>query len=69
MDQYVFIETDGIKLYNRVQNRKQELIPVADNRFVRKEVEDISFEFTPIDNGSFVLTVSGLRTFYYKKMN
>lgn len=69
MDHYVFIETDGTKLYNRVQNRRQELIPVADNKFVRKEVEDINFEFTPIDNGSFVLTLSGLRTFYYKKMN
>src|SRR5690606_23172579 len=63
MDHYVFIETDGTKLYNRVQNRRQELIPVADNKFVRKEVEDINFEFTPIDNGSFVLTLSGLRTF------
>lgn len=69
MDHYVFIETDGMKLYNRVQNRRQELIPVADNKFVRKEVEDISFEFASIDNGSIVLTLSGLRTLYYKKMN
>jgi hypothetical protein len=66
---YYFIETDGVKLYNKSEGRRQELIPIANNRFVRKGAEDVGFEFKPAANGSIVLTVSGLRSFDYRKIN
>jgi hypothetical protein len=66
---YRFIETDGVKLFERIQGKLQELIPVTDNKFVRKGVEDISFEFKPNSNNVLVLTISGLRSIDYKKIN
>lgn len=66
---YFLIETDGNKLYRKFEGKRQELIPVSDNKFVRKGVEDISFEFKPAPDGSLILTVSALRVFDYKKIN
>jgi hypothetical protein len=33
------------KRHNRLQGKQQELIPIADNKFVKKGVEDQVFEF------------------------
>jgi len=63
-----FIETDGVKLYNKTEGKRQELIPISDNKFVRKGVEDISFEFKTAANGSMILTVSGLRDYDFRKI-
>jgi CubicO group peptidase (beta-lactamase class C family) len=68
-DSYVVIETDGVKLFSKTQGRQQELIPIADNKFVRKGAEEISFEFKSATNGSIALTVSGLRSLDYSKIN
>jgi len=68
-DSYIFIETDGTKLYNRIQGRLQELIPVADNKFVRKGIGDVWLEFKSTPNGAMSLTVSGLRSLDYKKLD
>jgi D-alanyl-D-alanine carboxypeptidase len=68
-DNYILIETDGVQLYNLVQGMKQVLIPVADNKFVRKGAEDISFEFKTDANGTSRLIVSGLRALDYKKIH
>lgn len=63
LDSYVFIKADGGKIYNVAQGLHQELIPVSTNRFVRKNAEDVSYEF-----GADILVVSGLRKIAYKKV-
>lgn len=69
LDIYRFIETDGTKLYNRFQAQMQELIPVSENRFVKKGVEDTTFEFNPNDEGILVLTIKALRRQDFRKVN
>jgi len=66
---FYFIETDGVKLYSKFEGKRQELTPVSDNKFVRKGVEDIIFEFKSATNGAMILTVSALRVYDYRKIN
>jgi CubicO group peptidase (beta-lactamase class C family) len=67
LDIYRFIETDGEKLYNRFQGRMQELIAVADNRFVIKGNEETIFEFRESEIG-IVLAIKGLRVQEFRKV-
>jgi D-alanyl-D-alanine carboxypeptidase len=69
LDVFRFIETDGTKLYNRFQGNLQELIPVANNKFVRKGVEDMVFTFSTDEQGSQVLTINSLRSVQYRKVD
>ena len=66
-DSYVVIETDGARLYVNVQGNRLELLPVADNKFVRKGIEDIQYEFVNGTTETTGLVVSGLRKVKYKK--
>ncbi len=68
-DNYTFIEADNGKIFNRSQGRLLDLVPVANNKFVRKDAEDITFEFISTANGSMALVVSGLRRMEYKKLD
>jgi CubicO group peptidase (beta-lactamase class C family) len=68
LDIYRFIETDGITLFNKFQGRRQELIPIANNKFVVKGVEDTTFEFNPNGAGVLVLTVKALRSQEFRKV-
>jgi CubicO group peptidase (beta-lactamase class C family) len=69
LDTYRFIEADGGKLFNKVQGMRQELIAVADNKFVRKGVEDVTYEFVNDANGSSYMIVKGLRTSRFRKVD
>jgi hypothetical protein len=57
-----------VKLYNNLQGSLQELISVADNKFMRKDVGDAMFEFTS-NNGKQSLVISSLQIQVFKKLN
>jgi CubicO group peptidase (beta-lactamase class C family) len=69
LDFYRFIETDGKKLYNKSQGRREELIPIASNKFVRKGIEDMIFEFKTDARGLNILTVNSLRAVDFRKVD
>lgn len=66
-DDYFFVTVQNNKLYGYEMDiaQKFELLPVAQNRFVRNGVNDISYTFK--SNGK-VLTISGNRTSDYRKV-
>lgn len=69
LDIYRFVETDGVKLYNRTQGNLEELTPIANNKFVRRGIEDITFEFRANSESVMIMTVSGLRAVDFRKIS
>jgi CubicO group peptidase (beta-lactamase class C family) len=69
-DEYLFITTQGNKLYGSVWNTPQrfELLPLSSHKFVRKGVELYTITFKNDSKGFPVITVSGLRNRDYKKV-
>jgi hypothetical protein len=69
-DLYFFIENDGKKLFGYELNAAQkfELLPVSNNKFVRKGVEEFSISFKENKDGVMILTTSALRNTDYKKI-
>lgn len=66
---YLFVELQGEKLLaSGLGNAKFELIPVAENKFIRKGLEDFSLLFSEDENGIMKVTVSGFIQFDYKKI-
>jgi len=70
VDSSYFIELQGSKLYARDLNpaTKFELLPIGENKFVRKGVEDLGFSFSKDKDGLTLLTVSGNRTSDFRKL-
>jgi hypothetical protein len=68
-DAYRFFETDGHRMFEQAQGKLQELIPVSENKFVRKGIEDMTFEFNTDKKGKTTLTFKSLRTVDYRKIN
>lgn len=68
-DAYRLIETDGAKLYNKTGGVLQEMVPVATNKFVRKGIEDISFEFTTNSKGGQILVIRSLQKIVFRKID
>jgi len=67
---YLFIELQGNKLFANGLGTPQkiELVPVADNKFIRKGNDEFSYSFTPDVNGIMKITVSGFTQADYKKI-
>ena len=67
---YLFVELQGDRLFgsNIGSPQKYELVPVAENKFIRKDLKDYSFSFNPDENGIMKATVSGFTQFDYKKI-
>ena len=70
-DEYLFVIAQGNKLYGSIWNTPQrfELLPVSNNKFVRKGVDDYSVTFKNDGKGFPILTVSGLRNRDYRKVH
>lgn len=66
---YLFVELQGEKLFaSGFGNAKYELIPLAENKFIRKGLEDFSFTFSEDENGIMKATGSGFTQYDYKKI-
>lgn len=66
---YLFVELQGEKLFaSGLGNAKYELIPVAENKFIRKGLEDFSLLFSEDENGIMKVTASGFSQLDYKKI-
>lgn len=70
-DDYFFVAAQDGKLYGFEMDiaQKFELLPVAENKFIRKGVEDVSYSFMPNVNGIMALTISGNRKLDYRKVS
>lgn len=69
LDIFRFIETDGKRLFHRFQNARQELVPLSPNQFIVLNSPDNVFEFTVDETGAQVLTVKGLRSTKFRKVD
>jgi CubicO group peptidase (beta-lactamase class C family) len=69
-DDYFFLAVQDGKLYGFEMDiaQKFELIPIAENKFVRKGIEDVSYTFKNNEKGLLILTISGNRTSDYRKV-
>jgi CubicO group peptidase (beta-lactamase class C family) len=69
-DEYLFITAQGNKLYGSLWNTSQrfELLPLANNKFVRKGVEMYTITFNNDGKGFPVIIVSGLRDREFRKV-
>jgi CubicO group peptidase (beta-lactamase class C family) len=67
---YLFVELQGNRLFANTlgATQKYELVPVADNKFIRKGQEEFSLSFSPDDKGIMKITASGFTQFDYKKI-
>ena len=69
-DLYFFVETDGKRLfaYELDPAAKFELLPVSDNTFVRKGIEDVTVSFKKEGQKVLSVNVSGNRIIEYRKI-
>jgi len=69
-DRYFFIELNGGKLYAYQMNAAErfELLPIGQNKFIRKGIEDSGISFKVNLNGLMILTFFGNRIEDYKKI-
>jgi len=70
-DEYFFIIAQGNRLYGSIWNTpaRFELLPVSNNKFVRRGVEDYSISFKNDSKGFSVLTISGFNDRDFKKVH
>jgi CubicO group peptidase (beta-lactamase class C family) len=69
-DLYFFVETDGKRLFAYELNpaARFELLPVSDDTFIRKGIEDITVSFKKNKQNLLSVTVSGPRLVEYRKI-
>jgi len=70
-DEYLFVIAQGNRLYGSIWNTSQkfELLPVSNNKFIRKGVDDYSVTFKMDSKGFPMLTVSGLTDRDFRKVH
>jgi CubicO group peptidase (beta-lactamase class C family) len=69
-DSYLFIELDGNRFWAHRVNAmpKFEMLPISNNKFIRKGVEEFKLSFGENKDGVMILTVSAFRDTDYRKI-
>jgi CubicO group peptidase (beta-lactamase class C family) len=67
---YLFVELQGNRLFanNIGSSQKYELLPVTENKFIRKGFEDFTLVFNPDVNGIMTIKATGLSETNYNKI-